>query len=92
MKYRIGLPFWKTLARCGLSLTFRVKISKDQDRNCYYVSSSDLGGLTTEAKTLEELAPKIYDRATDILEEFVPRNNLGSIHALMNFSQQDIDS
>ena len=55
MKYRIGLPFWKTLARCGLSLTFRVNISKDQDRNCYYVSSSDLGGLTTEAKTLEEL-------------------------------------
>ncbi len=81
MIYRIGRPFWKFFAKCGVKLTFRVGVKFDSDAKCFYVAWSDLPGLNTEADTLEELSDNIKECADLLLEEYV--KDTSSVHASM---------
>jgi len=68
MLYRIGLPFWKVIARSGATIAIPVQISFDQEANVYIATSSHLSGLAVEAPSLDELREEVRG-AIDVLVE-----------------------
>jgi predicted RNase H-like HicB family nuclease len=66
--YRIGLPFWKTAARAGLPLSFRVRVVRDDETNSFWAESPDLDGLVVSGQTLEELRTEVLSAAQGLLE------------------------
>ena len=66
--YRVGLPFWKTAARAGIPLKFRVYIHNDKETGTYWADSEDLDGLIVSGKTLDELASEVLSAGATLLE------------------------
>lgn len=66
-KYRVGFPFWKTLARLGVTLSISVDVFYDDEAEVFVAISSNLRGLVAEAPTLKELLHEIRTTAEDLL-------------------------
>lgn len=66
--YRVGFPFWKVLARHGVPVTLRVRITRDDEAGVYVASSPDLDGLVVEAKSLDELRTEALGAASVLLD------------------------
>jgi len=66
--YRVGLPFWKELARMGLPIRLRIDISHDSEANVYIAQSPDLDGLIVEGRTFEDLKNEALWAASTLLE------------------------
>lgn len=64
--YRVGLPFWKAVARAGKTVKLRVEIEYDPEANVYCATSPDLRGLVVEADSLDDLMKEVPD-AVDML-------------------------
>ena len=67
--YVVGWPLWKTAAKLGWRLRFRVTVIRDDEAGVYVASSPDLRGLVAEAATLDELFANIKAGALDLLED-----------------------
>ena len=57
--YRIGFPFWKFLARCGVTLKMRIHVAFDDEAEVFIATSPDLPGLFCEATTFPELKKEL---------------------------------
>ena len=68
MKYRVGLPGWRTAARLGARLYFRVDVHFDREAGRYWASSNDLDGLVVEGGTLDELQSETLSAASELLD------------------------
>lgn len=66
--YRVGMPFWKTVARLGVPLVLRVRVQYDKEAGAYIATSPDLRGLVAEAKCKDELIASVYDCVDLLLE------------------------
>lgn len=66
--YRVGFPFWKTVARRGFPITLRVQIRRDEEAGVYVASSPDLDGLVVEAASLDELRKEALGAVEVLLE------------------------
>ena len=87
IKYRVGKPFWKLAYLLGMSLYYTVIIKKDEREELYYVSSSDIPGLSTEGASLEELKANIADCALLLLSSSNPKiNNPNRLFCYTNLS------
>lgn len=42
MRYRVGMPLWKVVAKLGFKLRLRVVTKYEPDAMCYYVAFSEL--------------------------------------------------
>lgn len=69
LKYRVGLPGWKWLARVGVPLSVRVDVQRDDEANVYVATSPDLAGLVVESASLDGLVPEVNDCVQMLLEE-----------------------
>ncbi|MGN1281991.1 MAG: type II toxin-antitoxin system HicB family antitoxin [Succinivibrio sp.] len=88
IKYRIGKPLWQLAYRLGLGLYYTVIIKKDECDDLYYVSSSDIPGLSTEGSSLEELKANIADCALLLLSSHYPKiNNPNRLFCYTNLSR-----
>jgi hypothetical protein len=67
VNYRIGWPFWRRLAKFGISLKLKIEITYDKDTNILIATSSDLLGLICEATTWEELILEINYASQELL-------------------------
>lgn len=68
MKYRVGRPFWRQVARAGVPVRLRVEVHFDEESNSYWASSDDLDGLVVAGDTLDELRSEVVSAATVLLE------------------------
>lgn len=66
--YRVGLPFWRTAARMGITVTLPVEISFDGEANVYIATSPSLPGLAAEADSLDELRRQTRLAMDDLME------------------------
>ena len=73
--YRVGYPFWKTLARNGVAVSFRIAVQYDKEASVFVATSPDLRGLVVEAATMEELLRE----ANDVIEMLMEENLQGSV-------------
>lgn len=71
MRYRVGMPLWKVIAKIGFKLRLRVVAKYDPDAKCYYVAFSDLKGLNTDGESLDSLRANIKECANLLLEDYV---------------------
>jgi predicted RNase H-like HicB family nuclease len=67
--YRVGFPFWKTLARSGVTLKLVVHVMHDQEAGVFVATSDDLRGLVAEAATIEALVAEVKNVMDDLLTE-----------------------
>lgn len=65
--YRVGLPFWKTVARCGLPIKVRVDVHFDEESKSFWASSPNLDGLIVSGKDLNELRQEVISAAGELL-------------------------
>jgi predicted RNase H-like HicB family nuclease len=68
MYYRVGMPFWRSLAKAGLPLSVRVRVHHDTEAGCYWADSPDLDGLVVEGATLDALTAEVESAASMLLE------------------------
>lgn len=66
--YRIGYPFWKTMARLGFAMKVRVEVVEDTEARVFVATSDDLRGLVCEASSIEELIKEVNLAMSDLLE------------------------
>lgn len=66
--YRVGLPFWKFVARSGRPVRFRVNVRYDPEVNRYWAMSPDLDGLVVEGGTIDEVREEVRASAEALLE------------------------
>jgi Domain of unknown function (DUF1902) len=66
--YRIGLPFWKTAARLGVPLLYRIDVTHDVEADVYIATSPDIQGLVAEMPSVNELLEVVHDCAYQLLE------------------------
>lgn len=69
--YKVGLPFWKTVARLGVSVSLRVDVRHDGETNVFIATSPDLRGLVVEAVTIDELIHETNGAVEMLMEEYV---------------------
>lgn len=55
MAYRVGLPFWRALARRGVPLSVRIDVERDDEAGVFIATSNDLRGLAVEAASFDEI-------------------------------------
>jgi len=65
--YRVGLPFWKTAARCGVPVSVRVDVHFDNESNSYWAKSPSLDGLVVSGSNLDELRAEVISAAGELL-------------------------
>jgi len=65
--YRIGNPFWKTIARFGVPLTLRINVSHDNEAGVFVATSNDLRGLVAEAESMDVLVVELRCAIDDLL-------------------------
>ena len=68
MKFRVGMPMWRALARAGLPLHLRVAVHYDKDSGSFWADSPDLDGLVVSGQTPEELQKEVLAAASTLLE------------------------
>ena len=68
MLYRVGLPFWKVVAKAGVPLKVLICIHRDDEAGVYVAHSPDLRGLVVEAATLDELRLEVRSAAEVLLD------------------------
>lgn len=66
--YRVGMPFWKTVARLGAPVLVRVHVHFDKASNTYWAESPDLDGLTVSGADLDELHREVMSAADELLQ------------------------
>lgn len=66
--YRVGYPFWKTVARLGVPVLVRVHVHRDPESNTYWADSPDLDGLVVAGSDLDELRQEVSIGAHDLIE------------------------
>lgn len=66
--YRVGMPFWRAVARAGRPLRFRVNVYYDPEVSSYWATSPDVDGLTVTGATLDELMQEVQLGAQELLE------------------------
>jgi predicted RNase H-like HicB family nuclease len=69
--YRVGFPFWKSLARNGMKVSFRVDVSYDKEAEVFIAISPDLRGFVVEAPTMDELIRESNDVIAMLMEEYL---------------------
>ncbi len=67
--YRIGYPFWKFIARCGVPLKLRIDVLRDKEAGVFVATSNDLRGLVAEAATMDELIIEVNAVLETLLTE-----------------------
>lgn len=67
MKYRIGWPMWRTVARLGGKLYFRVNVLHDVEAQVYVATSPDVRGLVVEAPDVHALMSEVRGAACGLL-------------------------
>ncbi|MEN9867902.1 MAG: hypothetical protein RL748_3492 [Pseudomonadota bacterium] len=65
--YRIGFPFWKQVARLGMSLKMRINVMRDREADVLVATSDDLPGLVCEVATMDELLLEVYGATHELL-------------------------
>jgi hypothetical protein len=65
--YRIGLPFWKQVARLGVPLKLRINVIHDTEADVFVATSEDLTGLVCEASTMDELVREVDSTTAELL-------------------------
>lgn len=87
MRYIVGMPLWKVVAKLGFKLRLRVVTKYDPDAMCYYVSFSELRGLNTDSESLDSLRANIKESALLFLEDYVKdilrQTNLSDQHHII---------
>lgn len=86
--YRVGLPFWKFLARCGVPMHLRVIVQHDAESSVFVATSPDLKGLVVEAETMDELVIETRDVIDMLLDEHLSNGK----HAEPEFRMRGITS
>lgn len=82
MKYRVGWPFWRTLATWGLPVHINVQVHWDAESKSFWASSTDIDGLVVSGMTPEELRDEVIGAAASLLEvqqmkrPFIPDMNM----------------
>jgi hypothetical protein len=66
--YRIGYPFWKLLARCGVPMALRINVMHDDEAGVFVATSNDLRGLVCEAPTMDELLSEVKGATHELLK------------------------
>lgn len=69
--YKVGLPFWKTLARAGVPVALRVNVSYDPEAKVFIATSKDLSGLVVEAGSIEDLVRETGGAVSMLMEDCV---------------------
>ncbi|NQW84777.1 MAG: DUF1902 domain-containing protein [Alcaligenaceae bacterium] len=72
--YRVGLPFWKLVARLGVPLSLRIQVMRDNEADVYIATSTDLAGLVAEAPSLVELMFSVLDCSEMLIEHTLHRS------------------
>lgn len=65
--YRIGLPFWKQLARLGVPLKLQIDVLHDEEAGVFVATSEDLRGLICEAPSIDELVKEVNIATGELL-------------------------
>lgn len=73
--YRVGLPFWKQLARFGVPMYLRVNVLRDDKASVFVAMSPDLDGLVVEAETMDELVKEAREVIDMLLDEYLSSGN-----------------
>lgn len=73
LKYRVGLPFWRTLARMGATLAVHVEIIYDDEASVFVATSTNLRGLVVEASDVKELLHELQTSIDELLYEELNR-------------------
>ncbi|ETD67736.1 hypothetical protein V757_10995 [Pelistega indica] len=68
-KYRVGLPFWRSLARMGITLSVMIEVLHDNEANVFVVTSPNLHGLIVEASDIKALLHEIHSSIDELLYE-----------------------
>lgn len=66
--YRVGWPFWKMLAKQGVTLRFKVNVHFDEESKSFWAESPDIDGLVVSASNLEELRSESLAAAKDLID------------------------
>lgn len=82
--YKVGLPFWKTVARAGFPVALRINVSYDHDAKVFIATSNDLRGLVVEARSVDELVCETND-AIDMLWMIASTMLKGSLSRFFDF-------
>ena len=69
--YRIGWPFWKFLAKFGMTLKLKILVIHDSEADVFIAKSSDLKGLVCEASTFPDLEKELELCIAVLLEEYL---------------------
>ena len=67
MQYCIGWPFWRLVAKLGVTLYYRIKVHYNAETDSYWAESSDLT-LTAYGKSLQDLIKEVHACASDLLD------------------------
>lgn len=69
--YKVGSPFWKTVARFGMPVSLRIDVHHDKEANVFIATSPDLRGLVVEAASLDELIHETKGAVEMLMSEYV---------------------
>lgn len=86
--YRVGLPFWKLLARLGVPVHLRVFVQRDTESSTFIAVSPDLKGLVVEADTMDDLVTETRDVIDMLLDEYLSSGK----HAEPEFRMRGVQS
>ncbi|MCD2164316.1 hypothetical protein [Comamonas koreensis] len=66
--YRVGWPLWKTVARTGAPIRFRVLVHFDEESKTLWADSPDIDGLVVSGNNMDELRAAALSSANDLLD------------------------
>lgn len=67
--YKVGFPFWKTLARMGVTLLVTVEVVYDDEAGVFVATSPNLRGMVAESDDVKGLFHEIHTSIDDLLYE-----------------------
>jgi len=73
--YRVGLPFWRFMARRGVPMYLRVNVLRDSAASVFVATSPDLDGLVVEAETMDELVTEARELISMLLGDYLSSDN-----------------
>lgn len=63
--YRVGLPFWRTLAKVGVPMQVRVFVFENENGPGFWAKSDD---LVVSGETIDELHREVTSAAEELFE------------------------